>query len=119
MAIRTNEADVYYYFETSDLDPTKDLEPVILTASLLIDQIESFYDDPILEQMEKFLACHIIAHTFHRQVTETKRDDEIQKYTGTFGQDLKATSYGQLVLTLDTQSVLEDLFKRKTVSYSV
>ena len=119
MAVRTNEVDVRYYFTSSDLDNDKDLTPIIEDASLIIDKIQDFYDATTLEAMEKYLTCHLISFTFHRQEVSAKRDDEAVVFTGVFTKGLNATSFGQSLLLLDDLQKLQELEKLKTVTYAV
>ena len=56
----------------------------------------------LLKDIESFLTAHLIAIGKERQAIDERIDNIQASYQGVFGEGLKSTTYGQMVLTLDT-----------------
>lgn len=80
----------------------------IATAGLLVDSYLSTttLSDTVLTEIEKWWTAHLISTTTQRQVTQEKLGDAAVTYAGTYGAGLSSTSYGQMVLMLDSSGTL-------------
>ena len=56
----------------------------------------------VKKAMEKWLTAHMIACTQTRMEVEAGAGGAYIKYANVYGENLKSTPYGQMVLTLDT-----------------
>jgi len=56
----------------------------------------------VLKELEKWLAAHLISITRERLTTKEGAGGAYVEYAGVFGEGLKSTQYGQMVLFLDT-----------------
>ncbi len=65
-----------------------------------------------LKEIERWLTAHLISITQERMTTEEKLGEAAVKYAGVYGEGLKATSYGQMVLMLDTCGGFANLGKK-------
>ena len=77
----------------------------------------TFTDDYV--EMERWLAAHMIATTRFRQASEEKIETVSVKYTGYWSKGLESTSYGQMVLMLDTEGKIAAAGKRAATIYAV
>ena len=83
-------------------DPT--MEIFINAAHAVISKVfsgDSTVGDTLLREIERFYAAHLYVSNYQRQTTEEKIGEASVKYTGKFGSDLGATSFGQTVRQLD------------------
>jgi hypothetical protein len=106
---RTNDTDVR---KLITLTSVSDTASFIETANVMVDQnlLDSGLSDAVLEQIEKYLAAHLLAiHPDEKQVIEQTIGDAIDKYAGSFGKGLESTSFGQTVLLLDTTGTFAGL----------
>jgi hypothetical protein len=100
---------------------------VIITTSLLDTAIEAFIEiatamvtntvtcglaAATLKEIERWLTAHLISVTQERMTTEEKLGEATVKYAGVYGEGLKSTSYGQMVLTLDSCGGFANLGKQ-------
>ena len=113
MAVRTTVDDVKVILETS-------LSDVIITgfinsANIMVDAYltSSGLGTSVLEEIECWLAAHLIASTRDRTTETEKVGDAAVKYTGKYGMKLDATLYGQMVQVLDSSGNLASAGKRK------
>ena len=77
---------------------------MITAASAVIDKV--FAEDvnvteEILTELERWLTAHMIASTLYRSTSKERLGDAEVTFTGKWGEMLKSTPYGQMVLTLD------------------
>ena len=100
---------------------------VIITTSLLDAAIESLIEianamvtntvtcglaAATLKEIERWLTAHLISITQERETTEEKLGEATVKYAGVYGEGLKSSRYGQMVLTLDTCGGFANLGKK-------
>lgn len=100
--IRTTVDLVKEIIDTSLTDAL--ISGYINTASLMVDNssITTLSDDTLAE-MERWLTAHLISITRERMtVKETVGDASVQYSDKKFGDGLKASNFGQMVLALDT-----------------
>jgi hypothetical protein len=85
----------------------------ILASNKLITEVfeDSTLGADMLKELERYLTAHIITSTIDRMTSEEKLGDASVKYTGKWGDKLSSTSYGQMVLLLDTEGLLARLGK--------
>lgn len=80
---------------------------MIAAASQIIDNVFGSTDvTDATTQLELWLSAHIVASTVHRMAGSEKLGDAAVTYIGMFGEGLKSTPYGQMVLTLDSSGEL-------------
>ncbi len=86
--------------DTELTDPT--LLAFITSATNLVDEVlVGYLSNTMLEEIEKWLAAHMITSTVERMATREGAGGAEIFYTGKYGQNLTATPYGQMVLSLD------------------
>ena len=86
--------------DTELTDPS--LTAFITSASNLVDEmLVGYLSDMMLTEVEKWLAAHMITSTVERMATREGAGGAEIFYTGTYGQNLTSTPYGQMVLSLD------------------
>ena len=66
--------------------------------------------------IEKWLAAHMIASTVEPMIAKGKGGPAEVTYTGKWGKGLESTSYGQMVMTLDTTGKLRATMSGKAAS---
>lgn len=110
---RNTIADIKVIIETSLTDP--DITVFINTADIMVTTVlGTSLTTAILKEIEKYLTAHLIASTRERQTTEEQIGDAKVKYSGKYGETLLSTSYGQMVLQLDTSGKFS---RRKTAKF--
>ncbi|OQY11129.1 MAG: hypothetical protein B6I31_05515 [Desulfobacteraceae bacterium 4572_19] len=102
--MRTTAQAVKDILDKTQLTDT-DIETYIQTANLLIENIiQKPLTESLLTEIEKWLSAHLISITRERFTTEEKIGDASVKYAGKYLEGLHSTSYGQMVLILDTSN---------------
>jgi len=101
MAVRVTSTEVKEIIDTTLDDKHVDVY-IGLANTMVTNTVTCGLSAAVLKEIERWLAAHLITITKDRQTTEEKLGDAQAKYTGTFGEGLKSTSYGQMVLILDT-----------------
>ncbi len=69
--------------------------------------------DALLKDIETYLSAHLISVGKERQASEEKVEEMTIKYTGKYGEFLKMTSHGQMVLMLDSSGKFADVGKQQ------
>jgi len=106
MAARVTAAEVKEILDNSALtDPI--IEAFIAGATLLVDNVlstDTTLSDALKKEIERWLTAHMITITpvGDRIVTEAGAGGASVKFAGSYGESLHASSYGQMVLTLDS-----------------
>jgi hypothetical protein len=108
MSIRVTSAEVK---EIMDNCTTSDIivNTFITAASAVIDKVFSgntSMSAVMLKEVERWLTAHMLASTLSRTTSEEKLGDAQLTYTGKWGEGLKSTSYGQMVLVLDVSGLM-------------
>ena len=107
MALRVTTNEVKAIIETSLVD----LDPFITSANtfinaILADEISAGnISSALLSELEKWLAAHFVAIR-DPQVKSEKLGDAQATYRGKEGMGLRATTYGQQALALDSTGLL-------------
>lgn len=102
-------------------DDTVDI--FILGATQMISKVfsgDTTTGSNLLKEIERWLAAHMIATTpLHRISTEETVGQATIKYAGKFGEGLKSTPYGQMVLQLDVTGKMGKIGKGEASIYAV
>ena len=85
----------------------------ILGANALVNSALGTGDTDLLKEIERWMAAHMIASSRERMAQKEGAGGAFIEYTGTSGQELSSTPYGQMVLTLDTTGAMSALGLRK------
>lgn len=75
--------------------------------------------EEVLTDIETFWTAHIIAMGKERQAKSEKIGDVQVQYQGEFGEGLRMTTYGQMVLMLDTTGTLANAGLKKARIWSI
>jgi len=111
MAVRVTATEVKAIITTSLTDPG--IETYIAIANPMVtNTVTCGLAAATLKEIERWLTAHLISITKERATTEEKLGEATVKYAGVYGEGLKATSYGQMVLTLDTCGGFSNLGKK-------
>ncbi len=102
---RVTEADVLEIIDTTL--GTGEIDPFITTANLIVEGYlaSTTLTETSLTEIEKYLSAHCLSVKDQRVKSE-KVDVLGTTYTGTFGDGLKLTQYGQMAILLDTSGTL-------------
>lgn len=113
MANRTTAAIVKGIMETALLD--KEVETMITMANRMTTEIigNASISATTLADIETWLTAHLIAMGRERQGLEERVNDIWITYQGKFGEGLKMTTYGQMVLMLDSTGQFTRANKQK------
>ncbi len=114
---RVNRSEIREILEDDANIANHIIDVFITTANILVTDAlgSSSLSSSILKEIERYITAHLIAQTKIRQTQTEEVDDVRATYTGKFGEGLKATTYGQVALTLDTSGKLGQLGKREAV----
>ena len=67
----------------------------------------------LLNEIGRWFVAHMLASTHDRMGKKEKIGEASIEYTGTFANGLQATTYGQMIITLDTTGTITNAPKRK------
>ena len=113
MAIRTNASDILEILPDGTGLENPAIEAFIEIASGMVDDLDSSQlSTTKLREIERWLTAHLITVTKDRQGTKERLGDAEISYANIFGEGLKASTYGQMVLQLDTTGALMNLGKK-------
>jgi len=121
MAVRTTAAEVKEIMDNCTLDDTV-VDAYIVGANAWIDNIladDITLGDTLLETLEQWFTAHMIAVSTCRTASKEKLGEAAVEYTGKWGMKLNSTSYGQMVLTLDTTGLLAKAGKESASIYAI
>ena len=74
--------------------------------------------DAVMEEIEKWIAAHMVTITRERVAREEGAGGAFIKYAGVWGAGLASTSYGQMAINLDTSNTLQALSEGKRTATS-
>ena len=119
--MRTTHDDVRNIMDTlSDTTTDAIIDAYIGSANVMVTEVMGTTEtSDILEELEKWLACHMIAVTRERQALKEEAGTAKITYTGKYGQNLSMTSYGQMVLALDQSGSFAATSLRPASIYAV
>jgi len=105
---RVVAADVQAILETTLAEAV--ITPYITSANAMVDEVMGTEEtSDILKEIERWLAAHMIVITKKRQAIKEEAGGAAITYTGKYGLGLESTSYGQMVLSLDTSGAFASL----------
>lgn len=111
---RVTAAEVKAILDDSSLSTTI-IDTYITSANALVTEAlgSSTLGAAVLKEIERWLAAHMISITRERQAYEEGAGGANIRYSGKFGSGLSSTTYGQMVLSLDTTGVMAGLGGRE------
>jgi len=111
--MRTTRSDVKAVIQTAlednEIQILMEMANRMVTESLLSSSLST----AVLKDIETWLSAHLIAIGKERQPSEEKVQDIWIRYQGKFGESLRSTTFGQMVLMLDTSGAFDSTTKRK------
>lgn len=119
MTARITATEVKAILDTSELsDPI--IDSFILGATALVNSVFGVTDVTALtKEIERWLTAHLIASTVERMAEREGAGGASITYTGKYGENLSSTSYGQMVLTLDTTGKMAGLGRPNATIFAV
>ena len=121
MAARVTATEVKEIMDNCTKSDTV-INAFITSGTLIIDEVfagETVLGTDTLKEIERWFVAHMVASTVDRQTSEEKIGDATVKYAGKWGEGLKMTSYGQMVLLLDTTGKMSNIGKQAASTYAV
>ena len=120
MANRVTVAEVREVITTDLLDASI-AAYIGIANSMVTATVTCGLDDDIMKEIERFLTAHLIAITSgnDRVTTAEKLGEAEVKYAGKYGEGLKSTQYGQMVLALDTCGAFANLGKKSATMRAI
>jgi len=111
---RTTAAEVMEIMPDTSLTTIQITPFVDIASAILTDHLSSCgLSETELTEIERWLAAHLIATTAERQLKSQKVGEASVTYQGVFGAGLNSTTYGQMVMMLDSCGILAQLGKKK------
>lgn len=117
MASRVTEVEVRSIIETELTD--LQVLSYITSANVLVNSMFGVGVTDVLKEIEKWLTAHLITITRDRQAIEEAAGTAKVKYSDIFGEGLRSTTYGQMVLTLDSSGLLLTLYGKRAMVYAI
>lgn len=122
MAIRVTEQEVLDIMDSGIDLSSSQITAMITAASSVIDNVfadDSTVTDAYLKELERWLSAHYIASTLVRMAAKEKVGQAEVTYIGKWGEMLKSTPYGQVLLTIDTTGKLAKIGKKAVSMYAI
>lgn len=118
MTVRVHYAEVKLVINTDLTKPV--VESMIVTANIFVNSILSGEDlgADLLKEIEKWMTAHIISISKERQPEKIEIGDAVEEYAR-LGQGLASTTYGQMVINLDTSGKMKLAYKVKAIIKAV
>jgi hypothetical protein len=117
MTVRVTAVDVKAIIDTEL--KTSVIDAYITSANTMVNNVLGTGTTDNLKEIERWLTAHMIALTKERQAIREEAGGTRVDYSGTFGEALKSTTYGQMVSTLDTSGKMASLAYRAVQVYAV
>lgn len=118
MAARVTAADVKGILDNTTLTDNEILV-YVTSANTLVNTALGTGTTDILKEIERWLTAHLIACTRERQAKKEEAGTAKVEYTGIYMAGLHSTSYGQMVLTMDTTGVLSALMGKAVKVHAI
>lgn len=121
MAVRTTKEEVKKIIDVSTETSDDSIDSMIATANLIVNSnlVDEGLSDTILTEIEKYLTCHLLSMTLERQPERIEIGGDTSEQYPKLGKGLEMTTYGQMVITLDTTGKLKNLGLKKAVITAV
>jgi len=97
---------------------TSDIGACIIAADIIVDTYlsgVSGMSNDLLKEIERWLSAHLLAIGKQPQELSVRVGEGEFRRTGSFGKGLESTTYGQMVMTLDSSGKLKNLDKPKAL----
>ena len=93
----------------------------ILAANRMVDDnlIGKGLSSDTLKEIERWISAHLLSVSQERQAQKEGAGGAYIEYTGTFGEGLQMTSYGQVAISLDNTGTLQALTKGKARIFAI
>ena len=111
MAVRVTATEVRVIINTALTDTAIDAY-IAIANPMVTNTVTCGLSEAVLKEIERWLTAHLIGITKERATTKEKLGEASVEYAGTFGAGLKQTSWGQMVLQLDTCGQFGNLGKK-------
>lgn len=97
------------------------IQKYINTANIWITSVFSGSGvvETLLTEYEKYFAAHLIKSTQYPQIQKEVIDDASIQYAAKFGEGLSSTPYGQTLLDLDVDGIIQNAIMKKAKIYAV
>ena len=121
MAVRVTAAEVVEIMDNCTLSTTI-IDKYIIGANAWINNIlstDTTLSDILMEHLELWFTAHMLSVSTCRTASKEKLGEASVEYTGKWGMKLNSTSYGQMVLTLDTTGLLAIAGKASASIYAI
>lgn len=115
--MRTTAQEVRDVLDNTELIDSQ-IEAYITSAEVLVTQVlGTTLDESVLAEIERWLTAHMIASTRERQAKKEEAGTAKIEYNGQFKGGLESTTYGQMVLLLDTTGAMANASKGLQSAY--
>jgi hypothetical protein len=118
MAVRVTATEVLEVLDGSTLTDAQ-VNPYITSANVMVNAALGTGTTDILKEIERWLAAHMITVTRERQAKSEGAGGANITYSEIFGEGLKSTNYGQMVLNLDTTGAMASLGGKAATIYAI
>ena len=108
MTARVTAAEVKEILDDSTLSDII-IGAYIKGANTLVNSVLGMGTSDLLKEIERWFAAHLIAFTRERMAKKEGAGGASIEYTGEYGEGLASTSYGQMVMVLDTTGGMASL----------
>jgi hypothetical protein len=115
---RTNATDVKLIMDNVTLSDAI-VNSYISAANTMLNEVLGTTESDLMTEIERWLTAHMITITRERQAAKEGAGGAEITYTGKWGWGLQSSSYGQMVLALDTSGAFGNLEKRPASIYAV
>lgn len=105
---RVTAADVKAILDDTTLKEST-INVFITSAHTMVDEVLGTGETDVLKEIERWLTAHMIVVTRERQAIREEAGTVRIDYSGVFGAGLNSTTYGQMVLALDTTKAMSSL----------
>lgn len=118
MAVRVVAADVSAILDGTELTPTE-IGVYIVSANALINEALGTGTTSILFEIERWLTAHMVTISRERQEKKAEAGGAKVEYSEIFGKGLNSTTFGQMVVALDTTGKMASLMLKNATIYAV
>jgi len=118
---RTTAAEVKQIMDNCTVSDTI-VDEFITAANLTVTEIlgsDTSLSTAQKTEIERWLTAHMLAVTVWRTAVKERVGEAWADYPGQFGQGLSGSSYGQMVLVLDTTGKMANIGKRGASIYAI
>lgn len=94
----------------------------ITAANLMVTDIYQYSTDAstsLKKEIERWLTAHMLTVSLNRMARREQIGEAEIEYIGRFGEGLKGSPYGQMVLELDTTGLIQKLGKQDITVYAI